>query len=159
MTNIIKEYKQKISEILNCDFKEIRFFTNKIELTNDDLLVHSKMIKKDEYENNDHYLCSVYKNKELITSFKLYEFPKCCAILVSCNAVVTNNFVNLKIGTITNILRQDIARLLGYSCLMCTDVEQNKFQRQLLKTNGWSDIYNVMNKRTNNNVFLTVINL
>ena len=54
-----------------------------------------------------------------------------------------------------NTFRQDIARTLGYSSLMCTDIEQNVNQRKLLKTNGWKDIHSVINKRTKNHVYIS----
>lgn len=96
---------------------------------------------------------------ELVAAFELYKLPHCCAIIVSCKAYVGEKFRNKRIGTTMNMLRQDIGRLLGYSCMMCTDIEQNKHQRQLLKTNGWNDIHSVRNKRTNNLVYVSVINL
>ena len=65
----------------------------------------------------------------------------------------------MRIGTILNQLRQDIGRLLGYSSIICTDIQQNTNQRKLLETNGWKDIHSVINKRTNNRVYLSVINI
>ncbi len=100
----------------------------------------------------------ICKNK-VVSSFELYKLPHCCAILVSCKAFVYEEFRNKRIGTVLNDLRQDIGRLLGYSSLLCTDIEKNEYQRKLLKTNGWKDIYNVINKRTNNRVYISVINL
>ncbi len=97
--------------------------------------------------------------KEEITSFELYKMPHCCAILVSCKSLISSKYRNKRIGTIMNTFRQDIGRLLGYSLLFCTDIEKNVHQRQLLATNGWKDIYEVKNKRTQNKVFLSVINL
>lgn len=101
----------------------------------------------------------IMAGKEVLSEFKLYKMPHCCAILVSCNAFVSPKFRNMGIGTVLNTFRQDIGRLLGYSTLMCTDIDQNTHQRQLLQTNGWKDIYSVRNKRTNNMVHVSVINL
>lgn len=100
----------------------------------------------------------ICKNK-IVATFELYKMPHCCAILVSCKAFVSEKFRNKRIGTILNQLRQDIGRLLGYSLLMCTDIEKNIYQRQLLNTNGWKDLYNVVNKRTNNKIYISVINI
>jgi len=92
-------------------------------------------------------------------SWKLYQLPHCCAICVSCNALVEPAFRGKRIGTTLNSLRQEIARLLGYSLLLCTDVTKNEHQRKLLKTQGWKDIYEVYNRRTTNNVVISVINV
>jgi len=43
--------------------------------------------------------------------------------------------------------------------LFVTDIEKNIHQRQLLATNNWKDIYSVINKRTENKVFISVIDL
>lgn len=79
--------------------------------------------------------------------------------MVSCNALVKEKYRGKRIGTILNQLRQDIGRLLGYSAIICTDIDKNTPQRKLLATNGWKDVYSVLNKRTKNLVHLAVINL
>lgn len=96
---------------------------------------------------------------QLLASFELYKMPHCCAILVSCKAFVSEKFRNKRVGTTLNSLRQDLGRLLGYSTLMCTDINQNTHQRKLLETNGWKDIHTVKNKRTGNLVHVSVVNL
>lgn len=101
----------------------------------------------------------VLVNGEVISTFELYQLPHCCAFLVSCRSFVEPTFRGKRIATTLNSMRKDIGRMLGYSSLLCTDIEQNKPQRQLLATNGWKDIHQVKNKRTNNQVFISVINL
>lgn len=100
----------------------------------------------------------LYKDT-VVSTWKLYELPHCCAYLISCNVKVELQFRNKRVGTVLNMLRQDIGRLLGYATLLCTDVDTNTHQRQLLKTNGWTDIHSVRNKRTKNLVHLSYINL
>ena len=85
--------------------------------------------------------------------------PHCCAFMVSCNVNVTEKYRGMRIGTILNQFRQDIGRVLNYSSILCTDIEQNTHQRKLLKTNGWKDIHDVVNKRTKNRVYISVINI
>lgn len=92
-------------------------------------------------------------------SWKLYQLQHCCAIAVSCNAFVKDTLRNRGLGALLNNLRQEICRGLGYSLLLCTDITSNKCQRALLKTNGWKDIYQVHNKRTGNDVVISVVNL
>lgn len=95
----------------------------------------------------------------IAASWQLYQLPHCCAICVSCKAFVDPQFRGRRLGTVLNSLRQEIARALGYSLLMCTDITKNEHQRKLLKTQGWQDIYEVYNKRTTNNVVVSVINI
>jgi hypothetical protein len=96
---------------------------------------------------------------ELISTFKLYQLPHCCAFMVSCNVHVTEKFRSKGIGTVLNMFRQDVGRALGYTSVLCTDIDSNVHQRKLLATNGWKDIYTVVNKRTKNRVYLSVINI
>lgn len=104
-----------------------------------------------------HY--TVYMNTKEIAGFKLYEMPHCCGILVSCNAYVQPSFRGKRVGTLLNNLRQEIARAMGYTVMICTDIARNTPQRKLLKTNGWKDILEFKNKRTGNTILLSYIGL
>ena len=94
-----------------------------------------------------------------IASFKLVPMPNCCGICVSTQANVHKDYQGKGIGTLLNSIRIDIARYLGYGCLMCTDVERNESQRRILSRNGWKDVYKFVNPRTQNTIFVSVINL
>lgn len=94
---------------------------------------------------------------ELAARWKLYQMPHCCAICVSCNAEVFPKFQGKGLGTLLNTLRRDLSTALGYSMLLCTDVEQNTRQRHILTTNGWRDVASVVNRRTGNRVYISVI--
>jgi hypothetical protein len=94
-----------------------------------------------------------------ISTFKLYRMPHCCGIIVSCNAFVAEQYRHRRVGTVLNNLRQDIARMLGYTIMLCTDIAQNEHQRRLLKTNGWKDVLDFKNRRTGNTVILSYIGL
>ncbi len=188
-SELLDKYRKVLSSILKCKEDEIRFFVGEVPYGTSTLaatLQHGKdrpgAVKeiaeleyfKPKYENGQEtggqvrytqwnnwsegkYL--VFVKNSLLTTFELYKMPHCCAILVSCKAFVTEKFRNKRIGTIMNSFRQDIGRVLGYSLLFCTDIEQNECQRKLLKTNGWKDVHSVVNKRTNNRVYLSVINI
>jgi len=171
---ILDKYRKIISGILNCKPEEINFIKDN-EIIGE--LKHSKSEEEarlycEEQNitfNYDDFLIiqtdwslgnyKIVFNDDIISTFKLYQLPHCCAFMVSCNVKVEENFRNKRIGTILNQLRQDLGRLLGYSAVLCTDIEQNINQRKLLKTNGWKDIHNVINKRTQNRVYLSVINI
>lgn len=101
----------------------------------------------------------IRKKYEVISSWKLYELPHCCAIIVSCDAWVNFEYRKLGIGTILNKLRQDIGKELGYTTMLCTDVINNEAQRQILAKNGWTDIYHLTNKRTKNKLAISVKDL
>lgn len=158
-TEILDKYRQIISSILKCNKEDIKFFIN-----NSIEEVGTIDFDKDEVAKNwelgsYNVIQQIGEAKKSISSWKLYQLQHCCAFMVSCNVIVQESYRNKRIGTVLNQLRQDIGRLLGYSSIICTDIEQNINQRKLLYTNGWKDIYSVINKRTNNRVYLSVINI
>ena len=171
---LLDKYQKLISGRLNCNPKEISFYKDNRLVGELDYYKTKEEARDYAKENNipfnmeDHVFIKtdwglgVFEVKVLdktISTFKLYQLPHCCAIAVSCNAKVFTQFQNNRIGTLLNSFRQDLCRVLGYSSLMCTDIEQNINQRKLLATNGWKDIYNVINKRTNNRVYISIINI
>ena len=165
---LLDKYQKIISSVLNCKSEEIKFTVANIEIAEIEYFEPEKdenmeetgiQIRHTFWKNWSEGSYKVFQNDKLISSFELYKLPHCCAILVSCKSFVKEEFRGKRIGTIMNSFRQDVGRVLGYSSLMCTDIEQNKHQRQLLKTNGWTDIHSVINKRTKNHVYLSIINL
>lgn len=165
---LLDKYQIILSSIIKCNPKDIKFFVEGHEITEIEYFAPEKNKEGEETGNQIRYSrwnnwsegrYKVMLNNSIISTFELYKMPHCCAILVSCKAFVSEDFRNKRIGTVMNSFRQDIARILNYSCLFCTDIETNIYQRQLLKTNGWKDIYSVVNKRTNNRVYLSVINI
>ena len=108
------------------------------------------------------YIClgpTKIEGYEIISTFKLYELPHCCAIVVSCNAWINEKYRGMGLGTLLNQLRQHIGRGLNYTTMLCTDVMANKAQRQILQKNGWKDIHQLKNKRTGNELAVSVIDL
>ena len=95
-------------------------------------------------------------NDTIVTSFGLYEFPSCCAFVVSTQAFVDPRYRGKKVNKLTNKLRQNIASALGYTAIICTDVDDNVAERATLAAEGWKDIYQVRNKRTGNLVNISV---
>jgi hypothetical protein len=94
-----------------------------------------------------------------ISYWYMKELHKCCAVVVSCGVSVSSYYQNRGFGTLLNNLRIEIAKRMGYSLMMCTDREKNVPQRKILAKNGWKDVCSVHNKRTGNNVFVSVIDL
>lgn len=156
---ILDKYRKILAGIIKCEPTDIEFYIN----------ASKEQIGTIDYEKEQ-----VSKNWELgkytvkqrigsvtktISTWQLYQLQHCCAFMVSCNVNVSEDYRGKRIGTILNQLRQDIGRLLGYSAILCTDIEKNEHQRKLLKTNGWKDIHSLVNKRTNNRIYLSVINI
>ena len=171
---ILDKYRKILAGILSCDINDITFYKDK------NLIGELKYSKSEEEAredakdrgvpfNMDDYVFVatnlglgdyvVKYEEEVISTWKLYQMPHCCAFMVSCNVNVTEKYRGMRIGTILNQFRQDIGRVLNYSSILCTDIEQNTHQRKLLKTNGWKDIHDVVNKRTKNRVYISVINI
>lgn len=94
-----------------------------------------------------------------IASWELVPMVNCCGIIVSTRAQVLPAYQKRGLGTLLNNMRMDIARELGYSVLLCTDVEGNTPQRKILRVNGWKDVFSFVNRRTRNTVHISVINL
>jgi hypothetical protein len=158
---ILDKYRKIIGGILNCNSENIKFYNdgNKEEIGTFD---YDKQCVSENWTLGTYEVYQIvdnYDKPRLISSFKLYQLQHCCAFMVSCNAEIMEEYRNKRIGTILNNLRQDIGRQLGYTAILCTDIEQNVNQRKLLKTNGWKDIYSIINKRTNNRVYLSIINI
>jgi len=161
ITELLDKYKKILSPILECKPEEIKFFIKGLGITYKEQQIEHELKElnylKDKNWSLGEYIVKV--NNNTISSWVLYQMPHCCAFMISCNVVVSTQYRNKKIGTILNRLRQDIGKSLGYSAVICTDIEQNINQRKLLKTNGWKDVYSVINKRTDNKVYLSVIDI
>lgn len=174
--SVLDKYKKLIAGLLDGKEKDVKFWNEVlINLSTPQVRYEWAEIGelyyiKPDWEDEEHrdlqhqaqWLLGKYRvtyRGEEVSTWKLYQMPHCCGIMVSCNVNITENFRHKRIGTTLNILRQDIGRLLGYSCILCTDIEQNKYQRRILATNGWKDIHNVVNKRTQNRIYISVINL
>ena len=158
---ILNKYKKILCPILNCKEEELKFFVTKRGSTPEEKRIVDEISSLTYEKSNDWSLgeYTVKVNDKRVAEWELYEMHHCCAIMVSCKAYVEKEFRNKGIGTILNNLRQDLGRHLGYSMILCTDIEQNVYQRKLLKTNGWQDIHSVVNKRTKNRVYISVINI
>jgi len=156
---LLDKYKKIISGILKCNSEDIKFYINHSTEEIGTIDYDKDEVSKN-WELGTYQVIQQIENKKIVlSSWKLYQLQHCCAFMVSCNVIVHQDYRNKRIGTILNQLRQDIGRILGYSSILCTDIEQNINQRKLLKTNGWKDIHSVINKRTDNRVCISVINI
>ena len=95
----------------------------------------------------------------VLALWKLNEMYGNCGILVSHGAYVYHPYRNKGLGKLLNQFRIDFAKALGYSILLCTDIESNLPQRHILTKNGWIDILKFINRRTNNINHISYYNL
>lgn len=154
---ILDKYRKIISGILKCNPEEILFYVSQRgtigskDFNTKDQIGELKYIKSNDWGLGFY---EVYQGTNRISTFRLYELHPRCAFMV-----VEEDFRNKRIGTVLNNLRQDVGRLLGYSAILCTDIDRNIHQRKLLATNGWKDVHTLINKRTGNRIYLSVIDI
>jgi len=149
---LLLKYNTIIAGILNSPVEDILFYRDNRLLKDQELY----------YGKTGEWGLGSYEvriKRKIISTFRLYQLPHCCAIALSCNTVVCTGFKNKGIGTVLNSFRQELCSLLKYSTLMCTDIETNLHQRKILQKNGWKDIHSVINKRTANHVYISVIDI
>lgn len=94
-----------------------------------------------------------------IASFRLTRMPGCCGVCISTENHIEPNYRGRKLNNLLNEFRMAVARELGYTIMLCSDVSTNTPQKKTLIKNGWKDIYQFKNKRTNNIIDLSVVEL
>jgi hypothetical protein len=167
-SELVDKYQKVLGGLLGCNPSAISFQVSPTSTSNCGARVWSPVggllqpavdDKPALYQNWGVGRYRVLAAEATVSTFELYQMPHCCGIIVSCRAEVAPTYQRRRVGTLLNTMRQDIGRSLGYSLMLCTDIEQNVPQRRLLKTNGWRDLTSFVNRRTNNKVFIVAINL
>jgi hypothetical protein len=160
---LVDKYTKLIQGLLGCE--SVKFFVHQGQTVGSWVRVGETWRAEDWAENKpdevNHWSVGSYRlevDGVVAAAWRLYQMPHCCAICVSCNALVYPGFRGKRLGTLLNSLRKDLSTTLGYSLLLCTDIEQNTNQRKILATNGWRDIESVVNRRTGNRVYISVVN-
>lgn len=118
-------------------------------------------INFDETYNNNPYILSVHINC-LVFHFYLEEMFNNCGILVSTNTHVINKYRNLGIGTILHAIKEDIARVAGYSFMMYTDSinqEVLKANQKIMNDIGAKEVFRGANKRSHSNIAVWIKDL
>lgn len=109
------------------------------------------------YSRDDGY--GVKLVQKLVTRWKLVPFPGCCAFCISTEVNVLPPYHRKGVNTVAIQLRQQLARLTGFTGIVCTDIDSNEPERRTLAKAGWKDVYNLTNRRTTNGVNLSVKHL
>lgn len=94
-----------------------------------------------------------------ISTFRLLQMPGCCGICISTQNFIFDEFRGRCLNNIFNKFRMNVARHLGYTILLCTDLHDNEPQKKTLVKNGWKDIYSFVNNRTGNLLNISVVQL
>lgn len=94
-----------------------------------------------------------------ISAFKLVQMPGCCGICISTGVSIHPSYRGRGLNTLLNNMRIELARLGGYTLLMCTDLVNNIPERKTLDKNYWRDIYLFKNLRTSNELAISIRDL
>lgn len=156
--NLLKIYSTALSEIIDIPTDNIQFQISHFQLPFQPIDTYNLPTRPDDRWSMGDYkiVCS---DGKVISTFRIYQMPHCCAFAISCDVKVYHPFTSKGVGKLLNQFRQDLCKLMNYSALLCTDVDHNGAQRKVLKVNGWDDIYSVINKKTDNVVHISVIGL
>lgn len=76
-----------------------------------------------------------------VAEFTLNSMPGTWEVVISSGAYVNYDYRGKGFGTALNLIRQYMARKMGYKVMMCTDNLDNEPQRKILAKTGWQDIY------------------
>lgn len=96
-----------------------------------------------------------YGDRVLLQRWQMVMLPGCCALCIS-TAVTALQYHGKGVNNFANKIRQEIAKIAGYTAMVCTDVDTNERERKTLAKNKWADVYKVKNRRTLHNVILSV---
>lgn len=152
LSKLIKKYKKLITEIV--DESPIRILirdpystvTKYRTLTNDTI-------------GEGQYSISVGKDNRQVATFSLDMLQGCCGVCVSYGSHISHEFRNKGLGKVLNNFRIEIARLLQYGLLLCTNQSVNIPEVRILRANGWTKCTTFLNPRSGNVIDLQIINL
>lgn len=162
---IITECKSKLLDLINQKYPKVTeiMITKILELKNGRTCeVELREIDLATQKLESDWALGKFRIKadgRIVSTFELYQMPHCCGICVSTASNVITPFQKLGIATYLNQFRQDVARIMGYTIIFCTDCEKNTAQKKVLAKNEWMDIYQFKNKRTGNLLNISVKHL
>lgn len=95
-----------------------------------------------------------------VSVWTLSSIPAQCGMLLSSRSCIYNHN-RMGLGTLMNQLRQDIARNLGYTTLLCTNKKEQSegINQRLLQKLGWKNVYEFRNDRTKNLISVNIVQL
>lgn len=139
---VLKQAEKDIKKLLNI----------KVEIKSNDDYGYSENI-----ENK--YVVIEVATKSKIAAFSMTGLPGCCGVCVSHYSRVADKFQGKGLGTLLCGIRKDIAKTMRYSCLLCTDVDDNLPQQRILDKHNWKKVFSFKNIRTGSKINISVVNL
>lgn len=89
-----------------------------------------------------------------IAKFGMMPMPGCRGICVFHHAEVEEKLRGIGVGTILLRIRTEVAKIAGYSLLLCTVQEINSVERHLLESTMWQRLPSFINKTTGHTIAL-----
>lgn len=95
-----------------------------------------------------------------ITTFKMTQLPGCCGFVISYEAYVySSGHRKLGVNTIAYALRKEIAKYAGYTAMISTSVPKYFQSHRAPEKNNAKTVWEIVNKRTSNQVVMQIVNL
>jgi len=107
-----------------------------------------------EHQTNLLFIIRFKHPERLVAHFRLSEMPGCCGMLISYNSHIYYDYRRNSLGALLHRYRIQLARRLGYTAIISTDVENNPAQSKILKRHGWKKIWIFTNMRTGHGVLM-----
>jgi GNAT superfamily N-acetyltransferase len=85
--------------------------------------------------------------------FSLSMMPGCCAYCVSHDTIISQEYRNKGYGKKLQAVKKEIAKLLGFTAMICTVTSDNAAEIYILETHGWIKTNTIKNKRTGHVVY------
>ena len=107
------------------------------------------------------YIRDGSKSGPTIAQFSMSHMPGCCGIIVSHATIITRAYVGKKLGTELHKIKLEIAKVLNFSSVLCTDVasESHTTQKKILDNNDWVEVAKFNNLNSGNDVSVFFKNL
>lgn len=87
-----------------------------------------------------------------LVKFALVEMPGCCMYLISTDTYIDGCYQGKGLSYVLQEVKENLARVWGYTKLFCTVTMNNKAELKVLKKSGWEQVDEGINLRTSNKV-------
>lgn len=91
-----------------------------------------------------------------LVKFALVEMPGCCMYLISTDTYIDGCYRRKGLSYVLQEVKENLARVWGYTKLFCTVTMDNKAELKVLKKSGWEQVDEGINLRTSNEVGMFV---
>lgn len=89
-------------------------------------------------KNNFGASVNIMTEHKRIAGFRMEQMQGCCAVLISFDTIVYEEYRGLGIGTLMQSMKEWIARKRGFVKIISTSTTDNEVQTSLLKSSGWT---------------------